>query len=52
MLVADKLIGVRFVLFAFVGGIGLVTQMLTLRFAFTVAGWPSIRRRPQLLLWR
>jgi dolichol-phosphate mannosyltransferase len=42
MLIADKLIGhivpVRFALFAFVGGIGLVIHMLTLWFALTVAG--------------
>jgi dolichol-phosphate mannosyltransferase len=53
MLIADKLIGhvvpVRFALFAFVGGIGLMVHMLTLWFALTVAGRPSIRRRP--LLW-
>ena len=42
MLIADKLIGhivpVRFALFAFVGGIGLVIHMSTLWFALTVAG--------------
>ena len=42
MLIADKLIGhivpVRFALFAFVGGIGLVIHMLTLWFALAVAG--------------
>jgi len=42
MLIADKLIGhivpVRFALFAFVGGIGLVVHMSTLWFALTVAG--------------
>src|ERR1700758_4234683 len=42
MLIADKLIGhivpVRFALFAFVGGIGLLIHMLTLWFALTVAG--------------
>jgi dolichol-phosphate mannosyltransferase len=42
MLIADKLIGhivpVRFVLFAFVGGIGLFIHMSVLWFALTVAG--------------
>jgi dolichol-phosphate mannosyltransferase len=42
MLIADKLIGhivpVRFALFAFVGGIGLLIHMLTLWFGLTVAG--------------
>jgi dolichol-phosphate mannosyltransferase len=42
MLIADKLVGhivpVRFALFVFVGGIGLVVHMATLWFALTVAG--------------
>jgi dolichol-phosphate mannosyltransferase len=42
MLIADKLIGhivpVRFALFAFVGGIGLVVHMATLWFALTIVG--------------
>jgi dolichol-phosphate mannosyltransferase len=54
MLIADKLIGhivpVRFAPFAFVGGIGLFIRMSVLWFALTVAGRPSIRRRPPLPL--
>ncbi len=44
MLIADKLIGhivpVRFALFTFVGGIGLLVHMSVLWFALTVAGAP------------